>query len=59
MPRNWNMTCPLCNMTVRYWARCTPENATDYYDFEWVMHGRIKQFFHRRCYKKMIKEKSW
>lgn len=46
-------------MAVQYWVRCTPETAADYGNFEWVMHGKIKQFFHRGCYKKMIEEKSW
>ena len=52
MKSNWNMTCPFCNKSVNYWPNCSPSTSLDYYDWEWVMHGKVKQFFHRSCYMK-------
>lgn len=55
---NWNMTCPLCGKTVHYWPNYSEATSPDYGDVEWIMHGKIKQFFHRSCYMKSVKEKK-
>lgn len=57
---NWNMTCPLCGKTVHYWPNYSETTSPDYGDVEWIMHGKIKQFFHRSCYmKKVILPQPW
>lgn len=49
--KNWNIQCPICGESVRYWPNCSETTSVDYWDAEWTVTKRgTRQFFHRSCY---------
>ena len=53
MYKTWNMICPICGKQVIYWANCSPNTAKDYWNHGWIRHGKIKQFVHLDCIRKL------